>query len=46
MKQLVFPILDFIFDHMVQLSEVILAEPDVFFYVLAKFFLGTGRCQH
>lgn len=46
MKQLVFPILDFIFDHMVQLTEVILAEPDAFFYVLAKSFLGTGRCQH
>lgn len=39
MKQLVFPILDFIFDHMVQLTEVILAEPDVFFYVLASSFL-------
>lgn len=40
------PILDFIFDHMVQLTEVILAEPDAFFYVLAKSFFGTGRCQH
>lgn len=46
MKQLVFPVLDFIFDHMVQLTGVILAEPDVFFYVLATCFLGRGRCQH
>lgn len=35
MKQPVFPILDFIFDHMVQLKEVILAEPDVFMCLLS-----------
>lgn len=39
MKQLVLPILDFTFDHMAQLKEVILAEPDVFFMCLLSSFL-------